>query len=146
MHTQIDSKNLAQRYLPKQAGWDKILKIIQRKILEGTHFPATVKEIKAGYLNNPDFKDVYLYLAINKLSSHKAVIRRTETLAERYSLLFRLNTTPGKESAVLAIPESCIDRILTSYHSSIIEGHQGVIKMYVIINEKVFHTRSNILS
>ena len=35
--------------LTKQAYIDKILKIIQRKVLKGTHLPVTVKEIQAGY-------------------------------------------------------------------------------------------------
>ena len=50
------------------------------------------------------------------LPPHKAAIKRAETLAERYllldSLLFRLNTTPEKESTVSAIPESCVDKII----------------------------------
>ena len=33
----------------KQADIDKILKTIQRKVLQGTHLPVTVKEIQAGY-------------------------------------------------------------------------------------------------
>ena len=61
-----------------------------------------------------------MYLAQNKLPFHKATTRRTETFAERYlllyPLLFRLNTSTGKESAVLAIPESCVDKIITLYH------------------------------
>ena len=120
---------------------DKVLKIIQRKVLKGTYLPFTVKELQAGYLNSPYFKDVYLYVVHNKLPSHKAAIRRTETLAERYllliSLLLRLNTTPGKESAVLAVPESCEDRIITfvSFWGNF-AGHHGVIKMYLTINER----------
>ena len=39
--------------LPKQADIDKILKIIQRKVLKGTHLPVTMKEIQAGYLISP---------------------------------------------------------------------------------------------
>ena len=33
------------------------------------HLPVTVKEIKAGYLVTSCFKDIYLYLAQNKLPS-----------------------------------------------------------------------------
>ena len=42
-----------QKFLPNQADIDKILKIIQGKALIGTHLPATVKEIQAGYLTSP---------------------------------------------------------------------------------------------
>ena len=55
-----------------------------------------------------------------------------QTLAERYilldSLLFKIITTPEKETALLAIPEVCVDKIITLYHSSLSTGHQGVIK------------------
>ena len=46
-----------QKFLPKQADIDKILKIIQRKVLKGTHLTVTVKEIQAGYFISPYFKD-----------------------------------------------------------------------------------------
>ena len=65
----INTGRLVQKFLPKQADIDKILKIIQRKVLKGTHLPVTVKEIQAGYLISPYFKDLYLYLAQNKLPS-----------------------------------------------------------------------------
>ena len=72
--------------------------MLQRKLLRGTHLPVTVKDVQAGYLNNPYFKHVYLYVIQNKLPSHKATIRPRHL--ERYlvldSLLFRLNTTPKK--------------------------------------------------
>ena len=115
-----------------QTDIDKILKIVQRKVLRGTHLPMTVKEIQAGYLHSPYFKDLYLYLTQNKLPSSKSATCNAEVLAERYisldSLLFKLNTTPEKEKALLAIPETCADQIITLYHSSLFAGHQGVIK------------------
>ena len=46
--------------------------------------------------------------------------------------------TPGKEIAVLAIPEMCADSIITLYHSSLFAGHQGVIKTYLTISDKFF--------
>ena len=73
---------MVQNFLPKQAYIDKILKVIQRKVLKGTPLPVEVKEIKAGYLNSPYLKDIYSYLAQNKLPSSKAAIRKVETLVE----------------------------------------------------------------
>ena len=43
----INTGRLIQKFLPKQADIDKILKIIQRKVLKGTHLPVTIKEIQA---------------------------------------------------------------------------------------------------
>ena len=62
----VDSTKLVQKYLLKQADIDKILEIIERKVLKGTHLPLTIKEIQAGYLKSPFFKDLYRYLAQNK--------------------------------------------------------------------------------
>ena len=45
----INKENLIHKYLPKQTDIDKILKVIQRKVLKGTHLPVEIKEIHAGY-------------------------------------------------------------------------------------------------
>ena len=138
----INTGNLVQKFIPKQADINKILKIIQRKVLKGTHLPAVIKEIQAGYLMSPHFKDIYLYLAQNKLPRTNATIRKVETLPEQYilldSLLFKITTTSEKEIALLAIPEICTNKIITLYHSSLFAGHQSVIKTYLTINDKFF--------
>ena len=101
-----------------------------------------MKEIQAGYLNSLYFKDIYLYLSHNILSSSKVGIRKIEALAEKYilldSLLFKIMVTPDKEAAVLAIPETYTDSIIALYHSSLFTGHQGVIKTYLTISNTFF--------
>ena len=52
----VDSTKLMQKYLPKQVDIDKIMDVIRRKVLKGTHLPLTIKEIQAGYLNSPFFQ------------------------------------------------------------------------------------------
>ena len=83
----INKGNFIHKYVPKQMDIDKILEVIQRKVLRGTHLPMETKEIRAGYLCIPYFKDLYLYLSQNKLPSLKSAIRKLEKLAERYVLL-----------------------------------------------------------
>ena len=65
-----------------------------------------------------------------------------ELLAEKYimldSLLFKLTTVLGKESEVLAIPETCVDKIIALYHSNLFAGHQGVIKMYLTMSDRFY--------
>ena len=128
--------------MPKQTDIDKILEIIMKKVLKGTQLPLTINEIQAGYLNTLYFKDIYQYLAQHRLPSKKAAIKKVEILAEKYilldSLLFKLTTIPGKETALLAIPEMCTDKIITLYHSNLFAGHQGVIKTYLTINDRFF--------
>ena len=59
----IGTRNIIQWFLPKQTDVDKILDIIKRKVLKGTHLPLTIKEIQVGYLSSLYFKDIYQYLA-----------------------------------------------------------------------------------
>ena len=59
----IDTTKLIQKVLAKQMDVDKILYIIKRKGLKGTHLPLTIKEIQAGYLSSPSFKDLYIFLS-----------------------------------------------------------------------------------
>ena len=65
-----------------------------------------------------------------------------ETLAEKYilldSLLLKLVTTPIKEISLLAIPETCANKIITLPHFSLFTGHQGLIKTYLTIGDKLF--------
>ena len=70
----ISMDNLIQKFLPKQADIDKILKVIQRKVLRRMHLPVEIKEIHAQYLRSSHFKDIYLYLSQNKLPTSKTAI------------------------------------------------------------------------
>ena len=101
----IDTGNLIHKFLPKQTDIDKILHINQRKVLKGTCLPVEIKEIQAGYLHSPYFKEIYWYLLQNKLPNSKLAIRKLEALSERYilldSLLFRIY--PDKGTAVLGM-------------------------------------------
>ena len=67
----INKENLIHKFLPKQTDIDKIVEVIQRKVLKGAHLPLEVKEIQAEYLHSPYFKDLYQYLLQNKLPSSK---------------------------------------------------------------------------
>ena len=121
---------------------DKILHVIKRKVLKGTHLPLMIKEIQAGYLTSLYFKDVYRYLAQNILPRKRYVRQRVENLSDRYvlldSLLFKINPTPGKEKALLAIPEVCVDKNIMLYHAPLFTGHQGMIKTYLTMSDRFF--------
>ena len=121
---------------------DKIIDKIKRKILKGTHLPLTIKEIQAGYLNSLYIKDIYKYLAQDTLPRKRCVRQKVENLSERYvlldSLLFKLIPKPGKEKALLAIPQVCVDKIIMLYHVSLFAGHWGVIKTYLTISDRFF--------
>ena len=138
----VDTTKLIQKYLPKQMDIDKILDIIKKKVLKGTHLPLTIKEIQAGYLSSPYFKELYLFLLQNKLPIKRSSTKKVKTLVESIvlldSLIFKLVMMPNKESVVLAIPKICIDKIITLYHTSLFAGHQGVVKTYLTMRDKFF--------
>ena len=74
---------------------------------------------------------------------HKRHARcKVEALAESFilldSLLFKLVTIPDKEKALLAIAETCAEKIIELYHTSLFMGHQGVIQTYLTISNKLF--------
>ena len=63
-------------HFSQTAAIDQVLKIKQRNILKGALLPVTAKEIEAGYLMSPYFKkNLYIYLAQNKLSNTKTVVK-----------------------------------------------------------------------
>ena len=138
----VNTSKVVQKYLLQQADIDKILDIIKRKVLKGMHLPLTIKEIQAGYLTSSFFKDLYRYLAQNIMPHKRHARHKVEALAESFilldSLLFKLVTIPDKEKALLAIPETCADKIIELYHTSLFAGHQGVIKTYLTISDKFF--------
>ena len=102
-----DTTKLVQELLPKQTDIDKILDIIKRKVLKGTHLPLTIKEIQASYLTIPLFqRPILIFSTRHELPSKRSAIRKVETLAERFnpldSLLFKLVTTPERETVSIS--------------------------------------------
>ena len=86
-------------------------------MLKDTHLPLTIKEIQAGYLASSFFK-------AQNIMPHKRHTRcKVEALAKSFilldSLLFKLVTVPDKEKALLAIPETCADKIIELYQTSL---------------------------
>ena len=96
----VNTERIVQKYLPKQADIDKILKVIQKKVLKGTHLPITIKEIQAGYLKSLFQRSIFV--SENKLPSSKSAICKIEALSEKFilldSLLFKLNIEKEKGS------------------------------------------------
>ena len=101
----VDSTKLIHRYLPKQVDIEKIMNIIKRKVLKGTLLSVTIKEIQAGYLNSSFFKDLYRYMAKNKLPSKKSALCKVLTLSQNYilldQLLFKLITIPDRKKSLV---------------------------------------------
>ena len=84
----INTGNLVQKFLPRHVDIDKILRVMQRKVLKGMNLSVEIKEIQVGYLTSTHFKEIYLYLSQDKLPTSKTAIGKVEMLAERYILFY----------------------------------------------------------
>ena len=69
-------------------------------------------------------------------------MQKVKMLAEKYalldSLLFKLVTTPKKEKALLAMPETCANKLITLYYSSMLQDSGVLLKMYLTIGDTFF--------
>ena len=54
---------------------------MQRNLLKVAHLPMSIKQIQFSYLINPHFKDIYEYVAQNKLTNSKVTILQVGTFA-----------------------------------------------------------------
>ena len=135
----VDSTKIIHKYLTKQVDIDKILNIIKRKVLKGIHLPLTIKEIQAGYLSS-SFSRTYLcaWHTISCQTKKHKVLSLSQNYVLLDQLLFKLIMILDKEKAMLAIPESCMDKIISLYHNSLFAGHQGVIKTDLTMTSKFF--------
>ena len=102
----VNTERIVQKYLPKEADIDKILKVIQRKVLKGTHLPITIKDSSRIFEYSLFQRSIFVF-SQNKLPSSKGAICKIEALSEKYilldSLLFKFHIE--KEKVVLAIPK-----------------------------------------
>ena len=139
-------KTILAKNLPKQTDIDRLLAVLNRKILTRSRFPDALKDLEAAYTHSACFKDVYEYLRYNKLPSNPRKAHQTQINANNHfllgTLLFKL--TPNKlgvMNPVLCVPPSKMDLVLDHYHSSLLGGHQGMNKTLMTLQERFFCPR-----
>ena len=139
-------KTIMAKNLPKQTDIDRLLAVLNRKILTRSRFPDGLKDLEAAYTHSACFKDIYEYLRYNKLPSNPRKAHQTQINANNHfllgTLLFKL--TPNKlgvMNPVLCVPPSKMDLILDHYHSSLLGGHQGMNKTLMTLQERFFCPR-----
>ena len=139
-------KTILAKNLPKQTDIDRLLAVLNRKILTRSRFPDGLKDLEAAYTHSACFKDIYVYLRYNKLPSNPRKAHQTQINANIHfllgTLLFKL--TPNKlgvMNPVLCVPPSKMDLVLDHYHSSLLRGHQGMNKTLMTLQERFFCPR-----
>ena len=137
--------SLFMKHIPKQKELDKFVNYLKQRVIHDCKVPLSVKELKAEYHIDPYFKDIVKYLE----KDYCRYVGRAQTVfkmqCEDYVLvngvLFKIRygkENKGEPSLVLCIPEKYIPTVLYQYHTPLLAGHPGVIKLYETIKQRYY--------
>ena len=91
--------------------------------------------MQAAYLNIPHFRDIYLFVGMNKMPSRARSARKLEVglmnavYMMHSGLLYRyMRNSTGESDPVLCVPASKIDIFLELFCLFILDGHMGMSK------------------
>ena len=137
--------SLFMKHIPKQKELDKFVNYLKQRVIHDCKVPLSVKELKAEYHIDPYFKDIVKYLE----RDYCRYVGRAQTVfkmqCEDYVLvngvLFKIRygkENKGEPSLVLCIPEKYIPTVLYQYHTPLLAGHPGVIKLYDTIKQRYY--------
>ena len=144
LETQIEQGKLTKRDLPCQAEIDRVMRRINRKVLCNIHLPLTLRDLQAAYLQSPQFRGIYIYLAQNRMPKSRKDAKRIAIASQDYMLLdlllFKIvpDEIRDEPTCVLCIPTSKVDILLDAYHSSLVGGHAGITKCYLTISKHFY--------
>ena len=137
--------SLFMKHIPKQKELDKFVNYLKQRVIHDCKVPLSVKELKAEYHVDPYFKDIVKYLE----KDYCRYVGKAQTVfkmqCEDYVLvngvLFKIRygkEDKGEPSLVLCIPEKYIPTVLYQYHTPLLAGHPGVIKLYDTIKQTYY--------
>ncbi|KAK6175915.1 hypothetical protein SNE40_014290 [Patella caerulea] len=139
--------DIVKSHFPKQRELNKLLKIIQRKIIRNYNLSLNTNQLRLSQETSPYFKPVYDYLSHGILPSDKKAAKSIKIKSEEYilcdSLLFRLIIHKDGENFTLqlAIPESMCDSLINLYHDSRLSNHQGIMRTYLTMRKCFYFPR-----
>ena len=137
--------SLFMKHIPKRKELDKFVNYLKQRVIHDCKVPLSVKELKAEYHVDPYFKDIVKYLE----KDYCRYVGKAQTVfkmqCEDYVLvngvLFKIRygkEDKGEPSLVLCIPEKYIPTVLYQYHTPLLAGHPGVIKLYDTIKQRYY--------
>ena len=137
--------SLFMKHIPKQKELDKFVNYLKQRVIHDCKVPLSAKELKAEYHVDPYFKDIVKYLE----KDYCRYVGKAQTVfkmqCEDYVLvngvLFKIRygkEDKGEPSLVLCIPEKFIPTVLYQYHTPLLAGHPGVIKLYDTIKQRYY--------
>ena len=136
---------LFMKHIPKQQELDKFVNYLKQRVIYDYNVPLTVKELKAEYHVDPYFKDIAKYLKkdycryVGKAQTVFKMQCEDDVLVN--GVLFKIRydkADKGQPSLVLCVPEKYIPTALYQYHTSLLAGHPGVIKLYDTIKQMYY--------
>ena len=101
--------------LLRQAEIDRVMRRINRKVLRNIHLPLTLRDLQAAYLQSPQFRGIYIYLAQNRMPKSRKDVKHIAIASQDYmlldSLLFKIvpDKIRDEPTCVLCIPTSKVD-------------------------------------
>ena len=139
-----DADKISATHIPRQNEINKILKILQRKVIRDYNLPFDAQQFRLAQQSSSFLGPIYQYLAFNILpqdkKSAKSIMLRSEQYLLCDNILFRLVLPPNSDDFCfqLAVPEKFIDPLLRRYHDSVTASHQGCVRTYVTLR-KLFY-------
>ena len=127
----INTNDIVQDYLPKQTDIYKILKIIK-----GYPSPCNSKGDTNGISKQSIFQRHIHVLSTRQITKFwECYMQNWGSSRKVYVTRFIIIQT---ETALLIIPETCADKIITLYHWSLSVGHQSVMRTCQTITDTFF--------
>ena len=80
----FDKTKTAYKFLPKQGDINRLIAKINKKVLRDTNLCVDLRDLKAVYLTSPHFRDIYLYLLLNRMPLGKAVAKQLDQNVKNY--------------------------------------------------------------
>ena len=133
------------KHVPKQEDLDEFVNYLKQRVIHECNVPLTVKELKAEYHIDPYFKDIVKYLEKDYCrcvgKAQKVFKMQCEDYVLLNGVLFKIRydrEDKGEPSLVLCIPEKYVPTVLYQYHTPLLAGHPGVVKLYETIKQKYY--------
>ena len=141
-----DKITIYRRHIPQQVEIDKALTELRTKVLRQMLVNIETGDLIREYDKTVRFKDVYAYIARDKLPGNVATQKKIIGEAANYvvanHLLFKIENVKEcgqwRQNPLLVIPEKFEPNIFHMYHNSLFACHQGLWKTFLTIRKHYY--------
>ena len=135
-----------RHHIPCQVEIDRALTELHCKVIRQLVVNFETADLIREYDRSASFKDIYTYIAQDKLPGNQQTQCRVLGEAANYvianKLMFKLEKLKEEKDwqyqPVLVIPEKFEANVFHMYHNSLFACHQGLWKMFLTIRNKFF--------